>query len=121
MSKYQKWILSPLLDRINIYIEVPRMDYEKPSGNKVVESLEAIRQRVQTICWKLKAQCKKVIPDLNLNFRHILQKPEYEKADFWKSFFSSLAQKANLSGPDGIWTHEPLDYTFSWRASYPAR
>jgi magnesium chelatase family protein len=36
-----------LLDRIDIHIEVPRVDYEKLSGDRVGESSEAIRQRVQ--------------------------------------------------------------------------
>jgi magnesium chelatase family protein len=39
--------LKPLLDRIDIHIEVPRVDYEKLSCNKVSESSESIRQRVQ--------------------------------------------------------------------------
>ena len=37
----------PLLDRIDIHIEVPRVDYEKLSGDRVGESSEAIRARVQ--------------------------------------------------------------------------
>jgi len=36
-----------LLDRIDIHIEVPRVDYEKLSGNKLGESSESIRKRVQ--------------------------------------------------------------------------
>jgi magnesium chelatase family protein len=36
-----------LLDRIDIHIEVPRVDYEKLSGDRVGESSEAIRVRVQ--------------------------------------------------------------------------
>lgn len=36
-----------MLDRIDIHIEVPRVDYEKLSENKVSESSESIRQRVQ--------------------------------------------------------------------------
>ena len=48
VTKYQKRISGPLLDRIDIHIEVPRVDYEKLSGNKVSETSEAIRQRVQT-------------------------------------------------------------------------
>jgi magnesium chelatase family protein len=36
-----------LLDRIDIHIEVPRVDYEKLSGSKVSESSESIRARVQ--------------------------------------------------------------------------
>jgi magnesium chelatase family protein len=47
VTKYQKRISGPLLDRIDIHIEVPRVDYEKLSGNKMSETSEAIRQRVQ--------------------------------------------------------------------------
>jgi len=36
-----------LLDRIEIHIEVPRVDYEKLSGNKVSETSESIRNRIQ--------------------------------------------------------------------------
>ena len=32
VTKYQKRISGPLLDRIDIYLEVPRVDYEKLSG-----------------------------------------------------------------------------------------
>ena len=48
VTKYQKRISGPLLDRIDIHIEVPRVDYEKLSGNRVSESSESIRARVQT-------------------------------------------------------------------------
>ena len=47
VTKYQKRISGPLLDRIDIHIEVPRVDYEKLSGIKLSESSESIRQRVQ--------------------------------------------------------------------------
>ena len=47
VTKYQKRISGPLLDRIDIHIEVPRVDYEKLSGDRVGESSESIRQRVQ--------------------------------------------------------------------------
>jgi magnesium chelatase family protein len=47
VTKYQKRISGPLLDRIGIHIEVPRVDYEKLSGNRVSESSDPIRQRVQ--------------------------------------------------------------------------
>ena len=48
VTKYQKRISGPLLDRIDIHIEVPRVDYEKLSGNKLGETSETIRKRVQT-------------------------------------------------------------------------
>jgi len=48
VTKYQKRISGPLLDRIDIHIEVPRVDYEKLSGDRLGESSNAIRARVQT-------------------------------------------------------------------------
>jgi magnesium chelatase family protein len=47
VTKYQKRISGPLLDRIDIYIEVPRIDYEKLSADRVGESSDSIRARVQ--------------------------------------------------------------------------
>ena len=47
VTKYQKRISGPLLDRIDIHIEVPRVDYEKLSGNKLSEPSDTIRKRVQ--------------------------------------------------------------------------
>src|ERR671919_3090 len=47
LTKYQKRISGPLLDRIDIHIEVPRVDYEKLSGDRVGETSEHIRARVQ--------------------------------------------------------------------------
>jgi predicted ATPase with chaperone activity len=46
----KKSISGPLLDRIDIHIEVPIVDYEKLSGNRVSESSELIRARVQAAC-----------------------------------------------------------------------
>src|SRR5262249_38801616 len=43
----QKRISGPLLDRIDIHIEVPRVDYEKLSSDRLGESSEVIRKRVQ--------------------------------------------------------------------------
>jgi len=47
VTKYQKRISGPLLDRIDIHIEVPRVDYEKLSGDRMGETSEAIRKCVQ--------------------------------------------------------------------------
>lgn len=47
VTKYQKRISGPLLDQIDIHIEVPRVDYEKLSADRVGESSESIRARVQ--------------------------------------------------------------------------
>ena len=48
VTKYQKRISGPLLDRIDIHIEVPRVDYERLSSDRLGESSESIRKRVQT-------------------------------------------------------------------------
>jgi magnesium chelatase family protein len=47
VTKYQKRISGPLLDRIDIHIEVPRVDYEKLSSDRMGESSTAIRERVE--------------------------------------------------------------------------
>ena len=47
VSRYQKRISGPLLDRIDIFVEVPRVDYEKLADDSVGESSERVRQRVE--------------------------------------------------------------------------
>jgi magnesium chelatase family protein len=47
VTKYQKRISGPLLDRIDIHIEVPEVDYEKLSSDRLGESSDSIRERVQ--------------------------------------------------------------------------
>jgi magnesium chelatase family protein len=47
VTKYQKRISGPMLDRIDIHIEVPRVDYEKLSSDRLGESSASIRERVQ--------------------------------------------------------------------------
>jgi magnesium chelatase family protein len=47
VTKYQKRISGPMLDRIDIHIEVPRVDYEKLSSDRLGEPSESIRERVQ--------------------------------------------------------------------------
>ncbi len=47
VSKYQKRISGPLLDRIDIHIEVPRVEYDKLSDRRQGESSAAIQKRVE--------------------------------------------------------------------------
>ncbi len=47
VSKYQKRISGPLMDRIDIHIQVPRVDYQKLSDARLGESSHIIRQRVE--------------------------------------------------------------------------
>lgn len=45
--RYQKRVSGPLLDRIDIHIEVPRVKYEKLADEKVAEESAKVRARVQ--------------------------------------------------------------------------
>jgi magnesium chelatase family protein len=47
ISKYQKRISGPLLDRIDIHVEVPRVEYEKLTDDKFGEPSADIRKRVE--------------------------------------------------------------------------
>lgn len=45
--KYKRKISGPLLDRIDLYVEVPRIKYDKLTSEKVSEESAKIKQRVQ--------------------------------------------------------------------------
>ena len=47
VTKYQRRISGPLMDRIDIHVEVPRVDYEKLSDARLGEPSSAIRARVE--------------------------------------------------------------------------
>jgi magnesium chelatase family protein len=47
VTRYQKRLSGPLLDRIDIHVEVPRVEYEKLSDNRLGEASARIRERVE--------------------------------------------------------------------------
>ena len=47
VTRYQQRISGPLLDRIDIHAEVPRVDFEKLSDTRLGEPSDAIRPRVE--------------------------------------------------------------------------
>ncbi|MBI5934817.1 MAG: ATP-binding protein [Chloroflexi bacterium] len=47
LTKYQKRISGPILDRNDIHIEFPSLDYEMLSSDRLGESSAEIRQRVE--------------------------------------------------------------------------
>ncbi len=47
ITRYQKRLSGPLLDRIDIHVEVPRVEYEKLSDARLGEPSEVVRQRVE--------------------------------------------------------------------------
>jgi magnesium chelatase family protein len=48
VTKYQKRISGPLLDRIDIHTQVPRVEYEKLSDARLGEPSSILRQRVES-------------------------------------------------------------------------
>ena len=46
IARYQKKISGPLLDRIDIHVEAPRVEFEKLSDRRASEASSAIRNRV---------------------------------------------------------------------------
>lgn len=47
IQRYQSRISGPILDRIDIHIDVPRVDFDKLMGDERAESSQDIRQRVE--------------------------------------------------------------------------
>ncbi len=47
VSRYQKRISGPLLDRVDIFVDVPRVEYEKLAAETTGEPSAAIRERVE--------------------------------------------------------------------------
>jgi magnesium chelatase family protein len=47
ITRYQKRISGPLMDRIDIHVEVPRVPFEKLTSSRLGESSAAIRERVE--------------------------------------------------------------------------
>jgi magnesium chelatase family protein len=48
VTRYQKRISGPLLDRIDIHVEVPRVDYEKLSDDRFGEPSVSVQARVES-------------------------------------------------------------------------
>jgi len=47
IKRYQRKISGPLLDRIDLHVEVPQLKYEKLASEKVAEESKSIRKRVE--------------------------------------------------------------------------
>ena len=47
VARYRKRISGPLLDRIDLFVEVPRVEYEKLTAEELGETSEEVRDRVE--------------------------------------------------------------------------
>jgi magnesium chelatase family protein len=48
VSRYQRRISGPFIDRVDIFVEVPHIEYEKLADNRLSEKSAQIRRRVET-------------------------------------------------------------------------
>jgi len=46
VSRYQKRISGPFIDRVDIFVEVPRIDYEKLADDRLGEQSDQVQSRV---------------------------------------------------------------------------
>ena len=47
IARYQQRLSGPLLDRIDLYVEVPRVDYDKLSSDRLGSPSARIRERIE--------------------------------------------------------------------------
>jgi len=47
VTRYQKRLSGPLLDRIDIHLDVPRVEYDKLASDRAGEASSVVRQRVE--------------------------------------------------------------------------
>ena len=47
ITRYQKRISGPMMDRIDLHVEVPRVEYEKLTSGRRGETSDLIRERVE--------------------------------------------------------------------------
>ena len=71
--KYQKRISGPLLDRIDLHIEVPRIKFEKLSAEELSESSENIRRRVEMAreIQNRRFEGKKIVSNSEMNSKQV--------------------------------------------------
>jgi magnesium chelatase family protein len=82
VQRYRQRISGPLLDRIDLHIEVPAVKYEELSGKVPGEPSQAIRARVETArriqqerCGKTKASC-----NARMSSRHLKEHCNLDEA-----------------------------------------
>ncbi len=92
--RYNKRISGPIADRIDIFVDVPRVDYDKYSSMKDAESSEEIRKRVmKAVDVQLKRSGKQ---NGKLNAKEV--KKYCKLGEREEEFFKNAAKKLGLSG-----------------------
>ena len=66
IEQYRSKISGPLLDRIDLHVEVPLIDYKQLTSNEQSESSETVRNRVQQ-CRRRQSERFRDAPDVRVN------------------------------------------------------
>jgi len=94
--KYQKKISGPLLDRIDLHVEVPRLPYEKMTQPAQSEKSSSIKNRVQKARTIQSARFNKSKTNSEMGLVEIKQYCGLE--DSGKEFLKQAMKKYNFSG-----------------------
>jgi magnesium chelatase family protein len=97
VSRYQKRISGPLLDRIDIHVEVPRVDYEKLSSDRLGEPSAAVRNRVEAARERQRARFAEtnLVTNADMGPAEIRQFCQVDEAA--KSLLKAAMQQMHLS------------------------
>lgn len=76
LLRYQKKISGPLLDRIDLHVEVPRLSFEKISENSALENSAAVRERVTAARQKQIERFQKTNGEMTLQEIKICCRPD---------------------------------------------
>ena len=90
--RYQRKLSGPILDRVDIKIEVPRVGFEKLSSEKVAEESKKIRERVEK---SRKIQQKRGFINSDMNIPKIKEYCKIDKAS--EDLLRKAMQRLNLS------------------------
>lgn len=96
VARYQQKISGPILDRIDIHIDVPRISYEEISGSDNISS-EELRAKVEEARERQRARLKKhgLFTNQEMNAGHIKDEKLDEKSS---AILKKAADKYHLSG-----------------------
>jgi magnesium chelatase family protein len=95
--QYRKKISGPLLDRIDLHIEVPRINFEKLSSDELAESSDKIRERVQKARNRQISRFRKLPIQTNAEMRNQEIREFCKVSEQGLNLLKIAVQKMNLS------------------------
>ena len=97
VTRYQKRISGPLLDRIDIHVEVPMVDFEKLGDDRLGESSTVIRERVEAARQRQLKRLKedKLLCNADMGIEHIRKYCALDEAG--KSIMDSAMRQLHFS------------------------